>query len=153
MSIVLLSTVGSYHAVTSPQLSKTMLFNLRRVRYSVDDGLDRVVGIRRAVLGGLADENTAQKKPMMMHPTMFQPSALYISTIDTETVPPATSAILFMRSLPRSQARRFLTYKRTLNCLTTDDLQLFCCCLQLSCVPSTDYGGQEKRGGVPIVPE
>ena len=33
MSIVLLSTVGSYHAVTSPQLNKTMLFNLRRVRY------------------------------------------------------------------------------------------------------------------------
>jgi hypothetical protein len=51
------------------------------------------------------------KRPMMMHPTMFQPSALYISMIDTETVPPATSAILFMRSLPRSQARRFLTCK------------------------------------------
>jgi hypothetical protein len=32
MSIVLLSTVGSYYAVTSPQLNKTMLFNLLHER-------------------------------------------------------------------------------------------------------------------------
>ena len=31
MSIVLLSTVGSYYAVTSPQLNKTMLFKLNLV--------------------------------------------------------------------------------------------------------------------------